>query len=142
MSDAPPPPNWGGPPPPPPPPNQPPPGQQSPGPYPANYGQQPPPPYGYQPYGGMMPAEHPQGTTILVLGILSLVVCGILGPFAWSMGSKALREIDANPAPCTNRGSVAAGKICGMIASIILIVVLAFVVIVILATVASSSGSS
>ena len=41
--------------------------------------------------------QHPQGTTILVLGILSLVVCGILGPFAWSMGNKALREINADP---------------------------------------------
>jgi hypothetical protein len=105
------------------------------------YGQAPP---GYQPYGpGRYGGyEHPQGTTILVLGILSLVVCGILGPFAWSMGSKALREIDANPSPCTNRGSVVAGKICGMIASILLIVAVAFVVIIILATVASSSGSS
>ena len=44
-------------------------------------------PYGPGRYGGY---EHPQGTTILVLGILSLVVCGILGPIAWSMGSKAL----------------------------------------------------
>src|SRR6476661_8285152 len=104
MSDAPP-PNWGGPPPPP---------SSGQGPYPAGYGQQPPPPpYGYQQYGGMVPANHPQGTTVLVLGILSLAVCGILGPFAWSMGNKALREIDGSGRAYTNRGNIVAGRICG-----------------------------
>lgn len=133
MSDAPP-PNWGGPPPPP---QQPPSGQ---GPYPAGYGQQPPPPpYGYQQYGGMMPANHPQGTTVLVLGILSLAVCGILGPFAWSMGNKALREIDADPSRTYgNRGQIVAGRICGIIASVFLIIGAVGLVIVIIAAAASS----
>lgn len=35
------------------------------------------------------------GTLILVLGILSLVLCGLLGPVAWIMGNNALRNIDA-----------------------------------------------
>ncbi|MFT3855436.1 MAG: DUF4190 domain-containing protein [Ilumatobacteraceae bacterium] len=135
MSDAPP-PNWGGPPPPP----QQPSGS---GPYPANYGQQPPPPpYGYQQYGGggMMPANHPQGTTILVLGILSLVVCSILGPFAWSMGNKAIREIDADGTTIyANRGQIVAGRICGMIATILLAISLVVVVIAIIAAAASSN---
>ena len=75
----------------------------------------PPPAYGY-------PArDHPDGTTVLILGILSLVVCGLLGPFAWSRGTKVLREIDAQPGVYANRGNVAAGRICGMIASGILI---------------------
>ena len=134
MSDAPP-PGWGGPPPP-----QQPTGQ---GPYPANYGQQPPPPpYGYQPYGGggMMPANHPQGTTILVLGILSLVICSILGPFAWSMGNKALREIDADSTTTyANRGQVVAGRICGLIATILLAISAVVIVIAIIAAAATSS---
>ena len=46
-------------------------------------------PYGYQPYNPGRSAEHPQGTTILVLGILSIVVCGLLAPVAWGMGNKA-----------------------------------------------------
>jgi len=76
-------------------------------------------------------AEHPQGTTILVLGILSLVVCGLLGPFAWSMGNKALREIDSNPSVrFSNRGNISAGRICGMIASILLIVGIGLFVLV------------
>ncbi|HEY3482639.1 MAG TPA: hypothetical protein VGL02_27450 [Streptomyces sp.] len=40
----------------------------------------PPYGYGYPPPG--YGVEHPQGTTVLVLGILSLVICGVLGPFA------------------------------------------------------------
>jgi hypothetical protein len=55
---------------------------------------------------------------VLVLGVLSLVVCGILGPFAWRMGNAALREMDAQPEVVwTNRGNVTAGRICGMIAT-------------------------
>ncbi len=58
--------------------------------------------------------EHPNGTTVLVLGILSLVVCQVLGPFAWKMGNTALREMDARPdLVYSNRGSVTAGRIIG-----------------------------
>jgi hypothetical protein len=67
-----------------------------------------------------MPVDHPQGTTILVLGILSLVICGLLGPVAWVMGSNALQEIDRNPLAYSNRGSVVAGKICGIVATVLL----------------------
>lgn len=65
-----------------------------------------PQPYGYaQPYGYGPQQDHPQATTILVLGILSLVMCGILGPFAWSMGKKALAEIDASGGMIGGRGT-------------------------------------
>ena len=92
------------------------------------------PPSGYSgdyygsPGGGMV-REHPAGTTVLVLGILSLVICGLLGPFAWVKGNKARREMDAQPGvQWSNRGSITAGRICGMIASILLIVgVVAFI---------------
>ena len=60
---------------------------------------------------------------MLVLGILSLAICGLLGPFAWAKGNAAKREMDAEPGVrWTNRGSITAGRICGMIASILLIV--------------------
>ncbi|MCU1498623.1 MAG: hypothetical protein JWM47_2576 [Acidimicrobiales bacterium] len=108
---------------------------------PPGYGQ---PAYGQPAYG--QPAgyggsrEHPQGTTIMVLGILSLVVCGLLGPFAWSMGNKAIREIDANPGAYTNRGSVSAGRICGMISSILMILgVVAFVLLIALGSSSSTT---
>ena len=81
----------------------------------------PPPPGGPSdyglPYGGSQ--THPQGTTILVLGILSILCCGILGPIAWIMGNNAMAEIDRNPAAYTNRGSVQAGRICGIIGTVL-----------------------
>ena len=107
---------------------------------------QPPPypPYGQGPQYGYPPpygVEHPQGTTVLVLGILSLVICGLLGPFAWSIGNRALAEIDAAaPGYYSNRGQVVAGRICGIVASILLIVGVV-VVIVLLGVVASVSGN-
>jgi hypothetical protein len=76
--------------------------------------------------------DHPAGTTVLVLGILSLVLCGFLGPFAWAKGNTAKREMDAQPdVRWSNRGSITAGRICGMIASILLIVsVVVFVLLI------------
>ncbi len=108
--------------PPPPPPGQQPPGQQPPG-------QQP---YGYQPYGASRAIEHPQGTTVLVMGILSIVVCGVLGPIAWGMGNKAMREIDANPQiTYSNRGNVNAGRICGIVGTVLMVLgILAFIVVI------------
>jgi hypothetical protein len=100
-----------------------------------------PPPYQYppqQPYG-WGPREHPQGTTVLILGILSLAVCGLLGPFAWSMGHSALQEIDANPSAYSNRGLVLAGYICGIIASCLLILMVVVFAGVLLASATSSS---
>lgn len=70
------------------------------------------PSYGGPVYSGI---EHPQGTLILILGILSIVVCQLTGPFAWSMGRKAIREIDASGQTYTNRGVVQAGMICGIV---------------------------
>jgi hypothetical protein len=59
---------------------------------------------------------------VLVLGILSLVICGVLGPFAWAKGNTAKREMDAEPGvQWTNRGSITAGRICGIIATVLLI---------------------
>lgn len=116
-----------------PPPPYPPPGQGPAG----GYGSQGPQ-YGYPPPGWRV--EHPRGTAILVLGILSLVVCGLIGPFAWSMGNTALREIDANPGYYSNRGLVVAGRICGMVATILLIVGVVAIVLVfgVFASVANS----
>jgi uncharacterized membrane protein YjgN (DUF898 family) len=69
------------------------------------------------------PSRYPeasQATTILVLGILGIVVCGILGPFAWSMGNKELAAIDAGRRPPENRGTANAGRILGIIGTVLL----------------------
>ncbi len=74
-----------------------------------------PPPGAYYP-----PPKHPQATTVLVLGILGLVLCQVLGPFAWSMGNKAQKEILANPGAYSGDGEINAGRILGIIATAIL----------------------
>ncbi len=83
----------------------------------------PPPGYGGG-WGGQI--EHPQGTTVLILGILGLVGCQILSPFAWSMGTKALEEIDRDPMRYSNRSNVNTGRILGMVGTIILGISLVF----------------
>jgi hypothetical protein len=73
-------------------------------------------PYGAPGVGGyVLPREHPSGTTVLVLGILSLVVCPITGIFAITTGNRALREINANPGVYTNRQTVVVGRVLGIV---------------------------
>lgn len=91
----------------------------------------PPPPPGYQSFDHQAgaPRPYPRGTLILVLGILSFFVCGIiLGVVAFVMGNNAIKEIDRNPSAYTNRSIVNAGRICGAIGaalSVVLLIVVA-----------------
>ena len=107
---------------------------------PAQYGQ--PNPYGQPAYGVVQ--DHPQATLILVLGIIGLVTCQILGPFAWVMGNRALAEIDASNGAIGGRSTVNAGRICGIVASILLIVTAVFFIgmIVLFAVTASTATTS
>jgi hypothetical protein len=66
------------------------------------------------------PRETGQGTVVLVLGVLSLIMCQLLGPFAWILGNQALEKIDRGVAAESERGMVNAGRILGIIATIIL----------------------
>ena len=63
-----------------------------------------------------------RGTLILVLGILGLVVCAPLAIAAWVMGSGDLKQIDAGTMDPSGRGTTQAGKICGIIGTILLII--------------------
>jgi hypothetical protein len=65
---------------------------------------------------GMRPHR---GTMILVLGILGLVLCFILGIIAWVMGTGDLREMDAGRMDPSGRGMTQAGRIIGMVATIL-----------------------
>jgi hypothetical protein len=86
---------------------------------PVTYPPQYPPAYGH---------EHPQGTTILVLGILSLVLCAPLGIAAWVMGKRALAEATAMGA--TNTSTIKAGYVCGIIGTCLMLLGLAIGVLV------------
>jgi hypothetical protein len=72
--------------------------------------------------------EDSRATTALVLGILSLVLCGFLGPFAWSMGNTEIKAIDEGRRPPENRGTAQAGKVLGIISTVLLGIGLVFFV--------------
>ncbi len=63
-----------------------------------------------------------RGTLILVLGILSLVVCGPIGIAAWIMGNGDLKEIDAGRMDPAGRGNTNAGRICGMVGTFLTVI--------------------
>jgi hypothetical protein len=102
----------------------------------------PPPAYGYPGYGPP-PPDHPQTTTVLILGIIGLVFCQFCAPFAWVMGKKALNEIDASGGAIGGRGNVQVGYVLGIIGSVVLIVgLLAAIAYVVLAIVIIGSAST
>jgi hypothetical protein len=72
--------------------------------------------------------EQSQATTALVLGILSIVVCQILGPFAWQIANKEMAAIDAGRRPPENRSNANAGRILGIIGTVLLALGLLFFV--------------
>jgi hypothetical protein len=62
-----------------------------------------------------------RGTLILVFGILGLVgVCAPLGIVAWIIGSGDLKQMDAGSMDPAGRSLTNAGRICGMIGTILL----------------------
>jgi hypothetical protein len=89
--------------------------------------------------------ERSESTTALVLGILGIVVCGILGPFAWSIGSREVRAIDEGRRDPANRGSANAGKILGIVGTVflglgIIIGILVLLFVIVASTEVSSLG--
>ncbi|MFC8045197.1 DUF4190 domain-containing protein [Nocardia sp. NPDC057353] len=100
------------------------------------------PPPGYQqPY--FQPPDHPQATTIVILGVLGLVLCQLLGPVAFVMGGRALKEIDNSGGAIGGRSTVLAGYICGIIATVIVVIaILVVIAAVLIALVAGTSTTS
>jgi hypothetical protein len=116
---------------------------QNPYPQPNEYGS-PQSPYGspYQPaYAGGLVPSHGSATTAMVLGIVglvSIVVCAglllVVSPVAWILGGKAVKEIDASPGRYSGRDRAQAGRIMGIIGTVLLVLgVLAIILVVILA---------
>jgi len=56
---------------------------------------------------------------ILALGIMGIVIFPIFGIAAWIMANRELRRIQAASVAPENRGLITAGKICGMIGTIL-----------------------
>ncbi|MGH3443923.1 MAG: DUF4190 domain-containing protein [Nocardioidaceae bacterium] len=92
----------------------------------------PPPGYpsqGYPPQGYYRP-DHPKATTALVVGIVGLVVCGgVISPWAWIEGRRAVREIDASGGAYGGRGQAQAGLVLGIVGTVLLACYVAAVVL-------------
>jgi cytochrome c oxidase assembly factor CtaG len=87
--------------------------------------------------------ESSQATTAFILGLLSLVF-GILAPFAWYIGSQELKAMDAGRRDPKDRSLAQAGKIIGMVLTILFLVFIAVgivVLVIVLAVTATSSGA-
>ena len=80
------------------------------------------------------------GTLILVFGIAGFFV-GVLGPVAWIMGSRALREIRSSGAHPGNEQLIVIGRILGIIVTVLMVLgVLVSLLFLVLALVVSASA--
>jgi hypothetical protein len=71
-----------------------------------------------------------RGVLILVLGILGLVGCGIFTAIpAWVMGSGDLKAMAAGTMDPSGRSMTNAGRICGMVSTILSIIAVAIVIV-------------
>jgi hypothetical protein len=119
------------------------PGQYAPdGGQPAPYGQQSPMPYGQQPYTMAPSQEHPQGTMILIFGILGIFIT-IFAPIAWYLGNKAKKDIQMSGVQYSNEQNISIGRMLGKIFTIIAIVSIVLVIIfwIVIAVVAAGQGA-
>jgi Mn2+/Fe2+ NRAMP family transporter len=87
--------------------------------------------------------EESRATLSMVLGILGLVLCGIVAPFAWAIGNSEVKAIDAGRRNPENRGTAQAGKILGIVGTVFLALgVVVVVAILMLSVITFSSGNT
>jgi hypothetical protein len=86
-----------------------------------------------------MPVKPHRGGMILAFGIIGLVCCVIFAILAWVMGGGDLKEMAAGRMDRSGEGMTKAGKIIGMIATILQIIGIVIWIIMIIAGAASFS---
>lgn len=86
--------------------------------------------------------EAHRGGAVLALGIVGIVFCQICGPIAWVMGNTDLAKMKAGRMDRSGEGLTQAGKILGIIATILLVLVLAYIVFIIAVVGAAGVSSS
>ncbi len=72
-----------------------------------------------------------RATLILVLGVLSLVVCGLLGPVAWVLASRDLEEMAVGAMDPSGRALTSTGRVLGMIATFATLLVQLLILVVV-----------
>ena len=75
----------------------------------------------------------------LILSIANFVVCPILAPIAWYIASKELQAIDAGRRDPSKRDQANAGRILGIIGTVLLALGVLFLFFVIVIAVAAGS---
>ena len=101
---------------------------------------QQPPAYQQPVPGYQTPPNAPGAVVSLVLGIVGIVVCGIAAPFAWAQGRKAEQAIaGAPPGAYSGKGMATAGKILGIIGTVLLAI--GVVALIVLIAVGASSSN-
>ena len=75
----------------------------------------------------------------LILGIVSIVLCQILGPFAWVIGRRAVKEIDASGGAYGGRAQAMVGYVLGLVTTILMIIGVVVVIVVVIIAAANSS---
>jgi len=90
--------------------------------------------------------EPHRASTILVLGILSIVICAVCGPIAWVMANKDMIKMNSGLMDPSGLEQTKAGKICGIIGTVLLIlgvifaIIYAIVAVVIIGAAATQGG--
>jgi uncharacterized membrane-anchored protein len=70
-----------------------------------------------------------QATLALILGIVSIVCCGIAGPFAFFIGNSSLNRIRASGGTLGGETQAQAGRILGAIGTILLVLLVLLLIV-------------
>ena len=102
----------------------------------------PPPPPG-QMMGGYAaaPPNDSQATLALILGILSILCCALVGPFAFFIGNSSRNRIQASGGTLGGYGFATAGWIMGIIGTVILALEILWVIVAVIASIGQSGTS-
>jgi len=76
-----------------------------------------------------------------VLGIVGIILCSIAAPFAWVLGKRAEEAVAANPGRYSGKDMATAGKILGIIGTVLIGVAIVVVIVIVIAAVAGGSSS-
>ncbi|MCB9914328.1 MAG: hypothetical protein H6828_04140 [Planctomycetes bacterium] len=68
-----------------------------------------------------------RGITLIVVGLLGLVVCGVFGPVVWVMARRDLAEMNAGTLDPAGRGLTVAGAVLGVLGTLLFLAELLFV---------------
>jgi hypothetical protein len=93
------------------------------------YGYVPPGQPGYPPYPayGYAPPRHPEANKVLALGLVAIVggmscyLPILVAPFAWVIGNRVTREIDASAGRYGGHSEAQTGKILGIVGNGLLV---------------------